>query len=378
MEPNENDDNIVQFPQSDQDMKDYLMSKGVSEDESQEIIDDNNKSIDNSDDTEDSVSLIGEDGTITPETLDQLDDMIKNAREMLELMSEDLKATKKEYSITEDQMKKIWAFNNEHCTPKTEDQTEETYNFFNGLDSMTEDDVIGIFGSGHPIIGVDHEQTMDRIKAAADDQFNYVSALKEYRNIEESRSKLIELNEEQHILELEKIANECEDEESKEKMLASVNEYKQAKYLDFLSEPISDTMKKSLIKAWGSKKDIDYRINRASDKLHKIHIPSKVIFELSKFEEKFLDTKYRELNNMICLYFMTKVTYSNYDNYDGKDRRETTAMVIALDNYIRNLIPDSIKERIKTNLQNLLDQLYDDIIATYGTIADRAAKENNQ
>jgi hypothetical protein len=368
--------NIVQFPQSDQDMKDYLTSKGVSEDESEAIVEDVNKSIDNNDNTEDSVPLINEDGVLTPETLENLDQMLQNIRSTLEIMSDDLKATKREYKITDDQMKKIWSFNHEHSTPKTPEQTEEEYDFFNGLSAMSEDDAISIFGEGHPIIGVDHEQTMDRVKSAAEDQYNYVCAVRDYRNIEESRSRLIELNEEQNILELEKIANETEDEESKAKMLAKVEEYKQTKYLDFLSEPLDDKMKKTLVKSWGSKRDIDYRLHRATDKLEKMHISAKIIFEISKFEERFLDKKYSEINNTLCLYFMSRVTFANLDDKNGTDRMQITAMVIAFDNYIRNLIPENIKERIKTNIQNMLDQIYDDIIDTYGTAAERAANEN--
>lgn len=370
------ENNIVQFPQSKEDMKNYLVSKGVSEDESQGIIESNTASDSDHDNTEDTVPLIDDDGKITPETLENLDNMLKNIRETLEIMSDDLTATKKEYNISEDQMKQIWAFNNEHCTPKSEDQSEEDFDFFNGLAAMTEEDVVKIFGEDHVIIGVDHEQTMDRIKAAAQDQYNYVHAVKDYKNIEESRSRLIELNEEQQILELEKIANEESDPEKKEKMLKAVAEYKNTKYLDFLTEPLDSKMKNTLIKAWGSKRDVDYRVNRSMEKLAKIHISSKIIFEISKFEEKFLDVKYREINNMLCLYFMSRVTYGNFDAYDGKDRREVTAMTIAFDNYIRNLIPDQAKERIKNNIQSLLDQLYDDIIKTYGTIAERAAKEN--
>jgi hypothetical protein len=73
---------------------------------------------------------------------------------------------------------------------------------------------------------------------------------------------------------------------------------------------------------------------------------------------------------------MSRVTFGNFSDKDGKDRMQVTAMVIAFDNYIRNLIPDNIKERIKNNIQNMLDQVYDEVIDEYGTNADRAAKNN--
>jgi hypothetical protein len=290
--------------------------------------------------------------------------MLKQLREMVDMLRSAWEASKREYNLTDSQMKLLYNFNEQHKKPKPENLTEEEeaeWDEFNGLDQLTHEDAVEIFGEDHVIIGVDHEVTMDRIREAVDDFFNWMSAMSEYRAVNDSYIKLIELQEEAQIEQLKVIAANEEDPEKKAAMEASVQEYYNRKYLDFLSVPLDEVSHARLIKAFNTQQTIEYWLKRAQDKLKQLKVSTMFLSEISQFEKRFLDKKYEKANNMLLLYFMQTVTYC--DCYDKNDngRNKAVCMVMALDAFVRNTLEDTKKERIKNNVAAFVDQFLDDI-----------------
>lgn len=288
--------------------------------------------------------------------------MMNQAQSMLATMRSIWESDMKEYSVKESHMKELHQWNEQHRTPMPEGLTEkekEEWDIFNGLDSITEEEVIRIFGEEHPIIGITHDVTIDRIKTVNGDFFAWLSCMKEYRQIHDAYLMLMEKEEEKNIEQLRIVAENVEDPEKKAELLSDVDKYYHTKYLDFLADPMDNKDLERLAKAFTNEKQIQYWINRSRDKLKQLKISSNFILELSQFEKRFLEEKYHKCSNILLLYFMMTIIYCNTSDKKDLNRTRSISMVFALDNCIMNRLEEDKKERIMNNVRAFCDQIID-------------------
>lgn len=328
-----NDDNkIIQFPNNNE-------------------IEDKNL---NSTDTEQNESYkMDEDNYLSEESEKQIIRLMKQMKDMLGMLEAQWKATEKEFAIKDEHMRKLYAFNNEHYTPPetTEKKNDENdADMFNGLDALTEQDVIDIFGEDHPIIGVEHTQTMDRVKSIVEDFSSWLNGINEYKQIHDAYLQLIE--EKEHI-EIEKlklcISQEPDPEKCKE-IQKMIDLYYNRKYIDFIRDPIPEKSMNSIIETFSNPTKIQYLVNRCRTKLDSIGIPNKFILEISQLEKRFLPEEFHCNNNVFLLYFMNLVVFSNINDKKDDNRNKAICIVILMDKFIRNTLTDEIKEHILNNL----------------------------
>lgn len=291
-----------------------------------------------------------------------IESMMKASEQMVHTMQAMWESDMREYGVNENHMKEIYNFNEQNKEQMPEgltDEEREGWNHLNGIDKLTDEDITRIFGEGHKIIGVDHSQTMDRIKDVAGDFFGWMTSLREYKQMNAGYMMLVENEEEKNIERLRNIAEVEEDEDKKATMLKSIDEYYHTKYLDFLAETQGDIVTHHIAKAFKDEKKIEYWINRTRDKLKQLKLSSTFILEISQFEKRFLEEKYHKCSNVLLLYFMRKIIYCDTHNKKSVDRTQAVAMVFALDNCIRNQWNDEKKNRVFNNVRAFLDQIID-------------------
>ena len=293
--------------------------------------------------------------------------LLKNLQDMLKIMETQWKTSQREFKLTNEQVQKVYEYNESYYTPMPDNLTQEEidkYDRFNGLDHISEETVLEIFGEGHPIIGVENTVTIDRLKDCMNDFIAYVSAMKEYKQVHDAYMQLIENEEDRNIAILEDMYQKETDPDKKAKMEENLNKYYDKKYLNFLSESMTDDQKNRLINTFSDGKKIEYWIKRTREKLKQLNISEQFILELSQFEKRFMDEKYHKCSNMLLLYFMGLVIYSDIYNSKSESRGRVIAMVIVLDSVIRKVSNEKTTEMVMNNIQSMLDQLIDDIPVT--------------
>lgn len=298
---------------------------------------------------------------LNKESLKNLTSMMRQAAEAVKMMRSVWESDMNEYDVSEDHIKELYQFNIQHRTLKEDfiATKEEEYDEFNGLNEIQMEEVVRIFGEGHKIIGVDISQTIDRIKTVSGDFFAWVTMMRDYQQINDSYMMLLDLEEEKRIMELQKIANEESDPEQKEKMQNSLNIYYRNKYLDFLTDEISERNFKSIIDAFSNERKVEYWIKRTRDKLKQLKLSDKFILEISQFEKRFLEEKYHKASNILLLYFMNKIIYTDLYDKSNIVKAECVSMVLMLDKLVRNKVNEQDKERILNNIKTLLDKFID-------------------
>lgn len=305
--------------------------------------------------------------------------MIKQMGEMIKIMEQSWKVTQNEFKLTDSHMKALYKYNEEHRTPMPENLTKEEqdkWDHFNGLNDIPEEKVLEIFGEGHPIIGVQHSQTIDRIKSVVSEFFGYLSSLKEYKQVHEAYLMLVEENERNQIQQLKNIMEAETDPEKKAKMKESIDKYYDRRYINFITEPLDDNTIDSLVKGFSDKEKITYWLNRAQDKLKQLGISSRFILEISQFEKRFLAEKYHKLSNMILLYVIRLITYTDCarNSKDADSRNKIISIVMALDKLVQNRWSADDKEIIIKNLSAFLEQFIDNV--NYETAVSKDYKNN--
>lgn len=299
-------------------------------------------------------------------TIDEMDKMMQNMNSMVKMMEESWLATKREFNLTEDQMKDLYQYNEQNRTPlpeNTSKEENEKYDYFNGLDNIPEEEIIKIFGEDHPIIGVDISQTRDRVKSSAEDYFNWISALKEFSETNIAYMQLIEQDEIIKMEELRIVMENTEDPAQKEKMKKALDDYWMNKYLDFLKEPQEEKEIKMLSEAFGDVKKLTYWISRCREKLKQMGLNQKLILELSQFEIRFLPEKYHCISNMLLLKFIQITRYAKASEPNDIDRIRSISMANALDNVIRNIFDEEHRQRVLDNIMAFLDQMIEPTLA---------------
>lgn len=290
--------------------------------------------------------------------------ILDNMKVMMGTLEDMWHAQKSMHNITDDHIKRLTEFNYEHRTKEEDFVPEEgkVYDHYNGIDHLTESDVIDIFGKDSSIISEKHSDTISSIKNLLETFFSWLSSLKEYHIIYNGYMDMIEESENKNMSMLKEKAEACEDEEKKAKMLDIYNEYYSMKYLDFLQNKISEKNRMYILKAFTDERKIQYWLNRGKEKLEKIKFSSKFILEISQFETRFLPEKYHKQNNILLLYFLHSIIYSDLKDSKSKDKAKIVAFVIAMDRLIRNRWNDEIRERIINNVIAFEDQFVDEVL----------------
>lgn len=302
-----------------------------------------------------------EDGEVTLENFSSKDaeKMMKSMEEMMKLMQDQWIASVKELGLKDEHMKALEKWNTDHRKEKPEvlSQEEETkWDYLNGLDSLTDEAIKEIFGEDHPIWGVDHSQTLDRIKGAAQDFFNYLSAMREYKNVHNAYIRLIELEEEAEVEKLRIRMEEETDPEKKKSMQESIDNYYYIKQLGFLADELPRKDRERIVKALTDEKKISYWIDRCMDKLAQLKVSSQFILQISQFEKRFLDEKYHKCSNILLLYFTNMCMVTSMGNPKDIGRAKVISTVMALDSITRNACTDEFKEIVMNNILALENQ----------------------
>ena len=352
----ENNNNEVTVEEKESNVIEFPMNKPVEENDvdnvenSEEVSSEPPKAIENPDDPLNDVSV------------QQIGQLMKQVEEMVKIMENQWNMSKNEFQLTDTHMKQLYQYNEEHRTEMPEGLTEEEqekWDRFNGLDNIPEEKVEEIFGEGHPIIGVMNTQTIDRIKDCVNDFFNWLSAMKEYRQIHDAYLELIEIEEQKNIDQLKVAIEKEEDPEKKAKMQESIDLYYNRKYLDFIAEELDEEDRDRLVHAFGNAKKIEYWLQRSRDKLKQLKVSEKIILEISQFEKRFLPEKYHPCSNMLLLYFMQNVIYSDMHDKNNAGRNKVVCMVFALDGIIRNTWTKENTDHVLDNIMKFLDQFID-------------------
>lgn len=303
-----------------------------------------------------------EENPVNEVSVKQIGQLLKQVGEMVQIMENQWNMSKNEFKLTDNHMKQLYQYNEEHRTEMPEglsEEEQENWDRFNGLNEIPEDKVLEIFGEGHPIIGVANTQTIDRIKDCVNDFFSWMAALKEYRQIHDAYLELIELEEQKNIEQLKAIADKETDPERKAKLDESISLYYNRKYLEFMSEPMDEKDRDRLVAAFSDEKKIQYWLQRTRDKLKQIKVAEKFILEISQFEKRYLPEKYHKCSNMLLLYFMQTIVYSDMHDKEGAGRNKVVCMVFALDGIVRKTWKGEVAEKVMNNIMAMLDQVID-------------------
>lgn len=301
-------------------------------------------------------------------TIDNMDKILANLRKMVNMFEGLWRDTEREFKLKDSHMKQLYQWNEQHAQPMPDDLTDEEkerWDHFNGLESITEEEVLKIFGEGHPIIGVDHTQTKDRIHDATEEFFNYLDAMREYNIVHKAYLQAIEMKERENIQYLLKVKDEETDAEKKAQMEEAVNNYYYYKLLGFLGDELTESELNKLVKVYGDGKTLDYWISRTREKLKQAHINQKFILEISQFEIRFLPEKYHCISNALLLRFLQICTFANIGDPKDDDRRKVIMMTMAMDCVIRNIFQEDVKSQVIENIEKYLDQVIEPLKKAY-------------
>ena len=312
----------------------------------------------------------------------QIASLMRQMRDMMGFLESQWQSSKEEFKLTDVHMRELYDFNEQNRIPPPEDYDEDAddaddiYDRFNGLNLITYEKVLEIFGNGHPIIAVEidenkvadpestgvlniHQITIDRIKSVVQDFFAWMSSVKQYRQIHDAYMELVEIKEKEQIDLLLKKVEEEEDPKKKEKLQEALDMYYNRKYLDFLAEPLDEETVNRLVKAFSDEGKINYWLNKTRDKLKQMKLSEKFILEISQFEKRFLDEKYHHQSNILLLYFLSMA--SRVTAYSHKDplRTQVVCMVIGLDKFIRNTLHEDDRIRVLHNIEAFQNQFLD-------------------
>lgn len=343
--------------------------------------------VKDSDDTKDSekdnLFYINEDDPLSDKNINTIEKLMKQMKNMLEILYDIWNKTKTTWQLTNTQMMKLHEYNLSHIIiPDNSEDCE--YDQYNGVDNISFDDIKSIFGQNHPITKISNNaERKNVVKECIQDCFNYINILQEYNQTDIAYRKLLELREDQEISKLIAIANNEPDPDKKSLLIKSIDQYNSIKHMDYLKDPLSDNEKSIFINAFGDKDKINYWIKRSITKLEQLNIDKKFILSISGLEKIHLPERYHLLSNMTLLYFMRSIIFSDTANNNSNktDRSKIIAMINALDAVIRNSSTLEHKTRVIDNIMAFLDQLIEPVYKKYypdKTIIDLPISNNNE
>lgn len=308
--------------------------------------------------------VLHEDDNITPEMVQNFRTLVSQAYDLVDMMKDKWDETKDKYKLTTDVIDKAYAYARNHATPMPEnlsDEEKEKWDSLNGLDNITEAEVIEIFGADHPIIDHDsYDVTKAQVKDCIEDFHNFIYALKEYKDITNALSELVD---EQHTADMEVLRKRMESETDpvvKEDLKRALDEYDSLRTLGFLKEPLTDNEKKVLLNNYTDEKKITYYFNRAKGKLTSIGSAPTLLIGILNLEKRFLDSKYWVLDNIFWLYFTQSISTADLSDVKSDRTRRVQFMVAMMDQFIRRKLPDDVWNTIRDNIASFEQQLLDD------------------
>lgn len=285
---------------------------------------------------------------------DKIEAILKNNEILLAVLEQQFRSGADELQIKDEHLRQLTAWNENHMKVMPDDLSDEEkdkWDYWNGLDCITEEELEKIFGNEHKVYGLSHEATIDRIKSVCQDFRAWLIAMRDYRNLHDAYLKLLELEEEKQIIELKHIAEDEPDDSKRAVMLKAVDDYYDNKFLGFLARPLEDKERDRLLNAISDGKKLDYWIKRTRDKLDQLKISQKFILELSQFEKRFMEEKYHKNSNMLLVWFLNTCAFCNAGDKTDKSRIKIVCIVMAMDAVIRktwsqeriDLVMDHIK-----------------------------------
>ena len=296
-------------------------------------------------------------------TIKQVGALMKQLREIIDVMEEAWKSDVATFKLTHEHMGELYKWNQEHLVPPPEvAETDEYGNEIkwdpiNGINCITEEKVIEIFGEGHPIIGVVHSITIDRLRDVFEDFHNWTHALAEYRDANNAYIELIDEKERMEVVALEKVMNETEDEGKKKKIQKALNEYWNRIYLEFLTDQIPEDMIKRMVTRLSNENKMSYILDRTVSKMHQMNLSAQFIPEVVKFESTMLDPKYHECDGALLMYFADMITQADVGDRHNDYRNRAIYMIVVLDRLIRNQLNPEVRERVMKNIIAYEDQM---------------------
>ena len=285
--------------------------------------------------------------------------LVRQLKDMVGILESAWHATEAEFKLTDTHMKELMAFNTNHLDKPADDisdEEREKWDPTNGIDKLTEEDVVRIFGEEHPIIGVTHDVTMDRVKDAFNDFYAWLKALREYHRIHDSYMTILEEKEQVALEQLTETMNRETDPVKKEQMQKAIDQYNKNKTLGFMKDALNEKLIDRIVKNFKNDQKISYWIQRTRDKLKQMHISQKFILEISHFETRFLEEKYHKCDNILLMYFMSLIVYAPVHDKKNVERNKAACMVYVLDRFIRNKLDEENKKVILDNVIALEDQ----------------------
>lgn len=314
-------------------------------------------------------------------TVEQMDAIMKQLKNMVIMFEQMWRDSEREFKLTDSHMKQLYQWNEQHRIQMPEDLTDEEkdhWDHFNGLDSITEEEVLKIFGEGHPIIGVEHSQTKDRIHDVTEEFFNYLDAMRQYNVVNKAYLQAIEIKESESMKFLAAVAEKETDPEKKAEMQKSLDNYYYYKLLGFLADPLSEQEIQKLVKVYGDKKTIEYWLQRTRDKLKQAKINQKFIPEISQFEKRFLPQEYHCVSNILLLRFMQICTFASMGDPKDDDRKKVIMMSMTLDCTVRNIFSDDVRNQVLDNVKAFVDQLLEPLKEAYPKEVGQYKEDNEK
>ena len=126
------------------------------------------------------VAIKDEDNPLDKQSTENIAQLLKNLEGMVDIMQSQWEASARELDLKDHHMKMLAVVNDRHKIKPPADATEEDlakWDYMNGIDYITDEEIDEIFEDGHPVRGVDHSQTVDRIKGACQDFHGYQSCV---------------------------------------------------------------------------------------------------------------------------------------------------------------------------------------------------------
>ena len=297
--------------------------------------------------------------------LNQIKQLIDIIKEQVQTLEQIWFNDKAEFpKITHEMMNTLKTYNEEHKTHMPEGlskEEEEAWDNFNGIDNITEEEVVKIFTEDNNIIGITHDITKDRIKSCLQDWCAYTDTLIEFNRIVDAYNELLEEDHDSDMEVLRLVMEKETDPEKKEKLKNALDQYWYDRRITFIAEPLLANDKERLIKNFSNAEKIKYYMNRGKDNLAKMGITSKCILEISHFEKTFLDEKYHKLDNMLLLYFMQTATFCKPSDPSNLLSRRLVFMSMALDSIIKHRAKPEVLEILMNNIKAFEDQFIDEI-----------------
>ena len=289
-----------------------------------------------------------------PRSEKELMQLLKQAREVVVLLESHLAQSRKELQLTVEHIRKFYDFNLKHRTAVPDNVDESEYDHFNGLQQLTNDDIVAVLGEEHLLCTSERslEDNIEDILLTVNQYYSWMASVNELNDLHDSYIDLMDTIEDEKIKKLQLSAEEEEDPEIREVKLKHIESYYNNKYLDFLAEPIAEKDMDVVLSLFQEKDEfrVDYLIKKCERKLNQLNIPTKFILEISQFEKRFLDEIYHINSNMFLLYFATLLR--NADVYDKSDinRIHVICIVFTIDRFIRNIWDSETRERILNNI----------------------------